>query len=619
MAIALPLSPTLSQVVSISGVKYTYTANGWKRSVAGASVTNPATLVGTYATAAALQAAFPATVNAGRIGLVGASAPYTEYKSDGVSWNSSTLTTQQTSVLSKAADYNAITGARIKRWARSQWMLNRLAAGYGTLFTPNTGTVIYIDPAVAGSGTGTLTDPFNAIPATVTNGNTYLMAEKTSVTITTTARTGAALGANTVWGTYERMTGRRLLTDPSRLATFSFTSAAASAQAFNLGVTNTNVTFSGLRLTCPDVMLGDRRAIYASTSSVSVAPMIEYCIFDGIDSRTDATSVPPGAGIFSFSDDTTVRFCTFRNIIADAIWIGYPAAAAAGGRRPRVYGNDIILPQISVDGPDGIQLNPGLVASNPYVTDNWIELSSNQKQCLISSGSGYALTDTGYVARNVMWGPDLSTPRLGVSNSKTCEWQAAGTVFESNIIRGGQYGLNASMPFEAYGNLFVADHGTLADASLTSLTAYYGLVLSNTAGHASVVSNNTFVRIGTTAMGTAIHQTSTLTSHVMTNNIVLGKYELGIRRGNTATETNNCVYGPNIAWANSGGTSQATGTGGVTADPQLDYELCPKPGSPVVGAASASNYKTYTDVHGYPARKDLLILGAAQAFADAPL
>lgn len=42
--------------------------------------------VGTFANAAALEAAFPAAENAGRTGLVGASAPYTEYISYGVSW-----------------------------------------------------------------------------------------------------------------------------------------------------------------------------------------------------------------------------------------------------------------------------------------------------------------------------------------------------------------------------------------------------------------------------------------------------------------------------------------------------------------------------------------------------
>lgn len=42
--------------------------------------------VGTFANAAALEAAFPGAENAGRTGLVGPSAPYTEYISYGVSW-----------------------------------------------------------------------------------------------------------------------------------------------------------------------------------------------------------------------------------------------------------------------------------------------------------------------------------------------------------------------------------------------------------------------------------------------------------------------------------------------------------------------------------------------------
>ncbi|APW38971.1 hypothetical protein RD110_18630 [Rhodoferax koreense] len=43
-------------------------------------------VVGTYSTLAALQAAFPPAVNAGKTGLVGAAAPYTVYTSNGSSW-----------------------------------------------------------------------------------------------------------------------------------------------------------------------------------------------------------------------------------------------------------------------------------------------------------------------------------------------------------------------------------------------------------------------------------------------------------------------------------------------------------------------------------------------------
>lgn len=497
----------------------------------------------------------------------------------------------------------------LKRMARAIWLRNRLAAGYGTVYVPNTATVVYVDPGVAGPGTGTLADPYKSIPAVVTNGYTYLLAEGSTTTFTS-ARFGTGVGQGTVFGTYARGTGARILTDTSRLATVVFTASGASTQAFTLSTaSNYGVTFSGLRFTCPDVIQGDRRAVYIGSSANQGPNTIEYCVFDGIDSRATVNGTPGGAAISSYGNDTIIRFNTIRNIIADGIW--------CSGLRPKIYGNDIVLPAVSVDGPDCVQLSPQAAGGNPSIHDNWLELGSNQKQCLVSSGNGYVATDSGYVGRNVMWGSDLSTTRIGASNSKTVYWEAYGTKFEGNIIRGGQYGIQLGRPAVVCGNIFICDHSSLADGSLTANNAYYGVVPSSNAGDASSIVNNTLLRIGDSPIGKAITQTASTTTHVIANNAVVGKFAFGIERANKPTEYNNAVFGATLRWVGAGGSTEDTpGAGAITGDPQFDVELRALPTSPLIGAAAGGVYLSYVDAHGYPSRGDLLIIGACQAPSD---
>lgn len=569
----------------------------------GYRLNNAQQFLGVHSSATSLTLLYPPADYLGAAALVGSSSPYTQYYSDGNQWIG-------------VYDENTISTTRLRNHFRKVWERNRQKAGYGVLYVPNTANVVYIDPTASTDGAGTVASPRNILPATVANNTTYLFKERTTLNLTDT-RWGTGVGAGTIFGTYESYTGNRILTDLSRLATINFTSASTNTQIFNLTATNTNVTFSGVRFTCPDVMPGRRDAIYAGTASTSINTVIEYCYFEGIDSRP-ASGIPLGSCIFSFSDNIVVRFNTARNNICDIMWMG-ENASKVGGKNPHIYGNDFIVPVVDRDGPDALQISYDMTGTgHPMqlkITDNWLEINSNQKQCLVSNGSNVA-DGRGYVARNVFWGHDMSGPVLGTNNSKTVEWQLSNTIFESNVFRGGHYGLNLAWPTDVRGNIFIADHTTFGDTTLTTLTKYYGIVLPGSTTNQVRVTNNTFIRIGDEAIGMAIQQYTDSTQHVIANNIILGKFFRGISmKVGGQTETNNCVIGPATPYANHSTGAALTGTNAVLVDPLLDATLTPTSSS-MRNAGSVGHLLPFTDVYDTPYSKESNIIGAIQKISD---
>lgn len=107
-------------------------------------------MVGTYATAAALQTAKPAASNIGSRALVGSAAPYTAYTSDGVSWN--TVSTGGTLPLTVSGTYrvgNTLTAALASGWAVTgyQWSRNGVPISGATnstyvLTSPDNGATV---------------------------------------------------------------------------------------------------------------------------------------------------------------------------------------------------------------------------------------------------------------------------------------------------------------------------------------------------------------------------------------------------------------------------------------------------------------------------------------------
>ena len=565
----------------------------------GYRLNNAQQFLGVHSSATSLTLLYPPADYLGATALVGSSSPYTQYYSDGNQWIG-------------VYDENTISTTRLRNHFRKVWERNRQKAGYGVLYVPNTANVVYIDPTASTDGAGTVASPRNILPATVANNTTYLFKERTTLNLTDT-RWGTGVGAGTIFGTYESYTGNRILTDLSRLATINFTSASTNTQIFNLTATNTNVTFSGVRFTCPDVIPGRRDAIYAGTASTSINTVIEYCYFEGIDSRP-ASGIPLGSCIFSFSDNIVVRFNTARNNICDIMWMG-ENASKVGGKNPHIYGNDFIVPVVDRDGPDALQISYDMTGTgHPMqlkITDNWLEINSNQKQCLVSNGSNVA-DGRGYVARNVFWGHDMSGPVLGTNNSKTVEWQLSNTIFESNVFRGGHYGINLSWPADVRGNIFIADHTTFGDATLTTSTKYYGVVLPASTTNQVRVTNNTFIRIGNEAIGMAIQQYTDSTQHIIANNIILGKFFRGISmKVSGQIETHNCVIGPTTPYANHSTGAALTGTNAVLVDPLLDSTLTPT-NSALKGWANTSYLLPFTDIYNSPFSSEVKIIGAVQ-------
>jgi hypothetical protein len=115
MSLAFPSSPTTNQAVTIGGIDWIYNGTSWKRRPLAMKTINgvplagagdaliPGSMVGTYTTTVALQTAFPAANNAGKTALIGAAAPYLEYKCDGVSWTAN-FTAAQVAPLTAHSD-----------------------------------------------------------------------------------------------------------------------------------------------------------------------------------------------------------------------------------------------------------------------------------------------------------------------------------------------------------------------------------------------------------------------------------------------------------------------------------------------------------------------------------
>lgn len=187
-----------------------------------------------------------------------------------------------------------------------------------------TGATIYLDPTVAGTGTGTFIDPFKAITSvTWTAGNAYLFKAGTVSTIAApiTPSVNGTAGAPIIIGVYDATTGLRLSGVGTGLATVDGNNAVVSCFYLNnvnficvdgiKSINNNNVTFGlvlvgGTSVNCQvlncDCSNNIGRGIQVLVSTALGNNVVEGCV---ANSNGD---VSLWGGVFTSGDNTRWTF-----------------------------------------------------------------------------------------------------------------------------------------------------------------------------------------------------------------------------------------------------------------------------------------------------------------------
>lgn len=399
----------------------------------------------------------------------------------------------------------------------------------------------YIDPEASGTGTGTLSDPFQSwASVSWTPGDIYLQKEASTFVGTVSVTTGGSgENARVTLGTYDPLTGARSF-DGSRKAKI-----AANGGQYGVVLTGTQsyITVGDLEV------FGCRHAssaagIYKATGA-GINVNFERCLVRDVYN----TSTPAGAaGLKGFCDGARL----LGNVVYD---MGDDGVYFEGDNLEIAYNTISRVSQNSTGG-DCIQLSDGTISTNNF----WVhhnELDHRDvdvKQGFImmaASGSSGGLVEYNTVRGPVnaasfkalyIGSPGVIVRRNFLENGIRvidCDSVAVGAVLEANIILSG--------------GAVAATQGIIVTANDAALR--HNLVLSS----APYVTN-----------GYGIQQASSATGIVLSNNIVSG-WKYGIRTNNTnpATEQYNCFHGNETDRVNSNPSPIAIGTGSIVADPLL--------------------------------------------------
>lgn len=264
----------------------------------------------------------------------------------------------------------------------------------------NTGTVVYIDPTVAGPGSGTFADPYKNYPS-FTNNYTYLQKERTywlqtTFTLTNISQTGL------VFGTYSALDGSRVF-EPERLATIDGGTVHYTAMRW----TGTSGTFalSGLRIIGGGA--GSTMIQFLANTAGTGVVTVEHCVFDKMGNyglsggylNNQAINVGPARLIARFN-----RVC----VLGDGI------AASPQGLGYDILCNDVTTPALTAaSGPDCIQIaRSGATATGRgNVRGNWLDQAATTKQAfIVSGGTPQSSGEEVIFAANFVFGtdPDVS-------------------------------------------------------------------------------------------------------------------------------------------------------------------------------------------------------------------
>lgn len=450
--------------------------------------------------------------------------------------------------------------------------------------------VVYIDPTVSGTGTGTFPDPFKSWSSvTWTAGNDYLQKEGTTFVGTIIVGTsGTSNTSRVTLGTYDAATGAKI--EDMRRA------AKINANGAQFGI-HTNFTIRNFVSIIALEVYGARHAtsaigIYWPTGN-GTDLIVKNCYVHDIKS----TSTPNGntQGIKFFSDRAKIIGNLIEDISDDGI--------QGEGDDVEVAYNIVRLCSVDSTFGDCIQLaNATISTNNPWIHHNWCDHRNiDSKQCIIFEASGAAGGTGGLIEHNECYG------YVGVDAlHKTMYASAANIIVRRNRLYGGGWGLQMAE---------LCTGSAVAESNLIKLkpeASSRGLVVS-AAG--VTVQNNTVVALGKLS-GTAGIDQQNYASVTIRNNIVVG-WTNGIRvhLSNPATDANNAYFDCTLNKVSEANVSQSLGAGAVTTDPLLSTDYRPLPGSPLLSSGADLGY--IRDIEGRQSKKHIGAYGAAKLIRDA--
>lgn len=291
---------------------------------------------------------------------------------------------------------------------------------------------IYVDPTVAGTGTGTLNDPFKSwASVTWTAGNTYLQKGGTTSTVAITVTTGGSSEATRiVVGSYDGATGSRTSGGINRArvngAGMRFplrTNGGVNYVTFdNIEVFGTD---GGGTQTCRACMLG-------SSAITPPGTMSSNCVVSNCWLRDVKDPVPgqDSNGVQFFGDNNQFLNNLIEDISCDGIW--------GQGSNSVFIGNTIRRVSRGTTRGDCIQLlGDGTVRNdNAYIAYNYLDHSDvESKQCVISGDATYS---SGAV---IEFNTCVMRPYEGSIQTTCIMAEGPNSVVRNNVCIGGFMGI----------------------------------------------------------------------------------------------------------------------------------------------------------------------------------
>lgn len=494
----------------------------------------------------------------------------------------------------------------IKRQRRLAWSARvaKLMAQHPPVVNPTPGVVNtfkFVNPQAAFNGNGDGVDDaasggaagaYNVLPTQVAN-TSYLFLEGSTYTVAAGGGSGTAItvtAAGVLFGTYARGSNAAAPTRVYDLGRVAKLNANACQRGFASASTG-NWVVSGLEVYgCSHATQPEGISLGTVTSGSGLDCVAEYVY---VHSLATTTSTYNGCGIQNRSSRGTVRFCRVRAVNHDGI-NSTNSSISGAGEHPQMYGNDIVLVSADGDNPDGMQMSHGTAMKSLRCEANWIDVSAaNVKQGLIINDTGHATHQGGFVGHNTIIASDVSVlaPLSSGVNQRAVQISVPNIKFWGNVTIGGEYGLfvDPTGQCDARGNVHYMN------ASGGSQT-YTQIGMNFSTGTASTSEHNTVVLVNPVSGSFGIVQ-SGANVHVSNGNIIVGPWEIGIRKATNGTEAYNLVHGAVIPVSNSSNVKVSPAASSITSNPRLAELLQP------LTEFDAVDYTAFdSDVYGNPYR-----------------
>ena len=405
---------------------------------------------------------------------------------------------------------------------------------------------IYIDPTVAGTGTGTLGDPFQSwASVTWTAGNVYLQKLGTEFSGTIAPSGSGTAGARIVIGAYDQTTGAQVYVGGIRPVVFG----TADLDAVNLGRTGSRSYFDIVNMSLAGGTGSSVAGIHGLGATETTARYNNV-----INCRVTAQN---GSGINARGVGWQVINSELVNCQIDGVII---AGSDLLIERCTITGNDVGL----VNG-DGIQILAAGSCGVSVIRKNYIEqsLSSPKQGIIFQAASGSAL---------------IEDNEIHGGGQNAIAMQVPGGIVRRNKIYNATNGIS----------VLVAD--VLVSANYVS-ESETGVIFTVSDATGALIYGNTFANIssrGVYNVSAASGATATIK-----NNAFVSCAGHGV----LAQAGADLTYGHNAYFLcgtdNSGGTSLGNN---VTTNPLLTSDYKPTQSSPLVAAGTHLGYRR--DIEG---------------------